>query len=192
MVVNHNQPDESLLARSDAVRSVLGQLGGFWRFASSLLSRLPGPLCDWGYRLVAHNRYRIFGRYDVCPLPTEDVRDRVSWTSSIFLGVPSGRLRSVSAGSGCLYSFVIPITSCLALCRIDFFEFRAAFTRPEAFLLVEVLIMPESRRRSAIHQPSIPSCTSSASSSLPRILQTGPREEPRRIRAPLQGIHRRP
>jgi predicted DCC family thiol-disulfide oxidoreductase YuxK len=76
VVVNHNQPDESLLARSDAVRSVLGQLGGFWRFASSLLSWLPRPLCDWGYRVVAHNRYRIFGRYDLCPLPTEDVRDR--------------------------------------------------------------------------------------------------------------------
>jgi predicted DCC family thiol-disulfide oxidoreductase YuxK len=76
VVVNHNQPDESLRARSDAVRSVLGQLSGFWRFASSLLSWLPRPLCDWGYRVVAHNRYRIFGRYDVCPLPGEDVRDR--------------------------------------------------------------------------------------------------------------------
>jgi predicted DCC family thiol-disulfide oxidoreductase YuxK len=57
VVVNHNQPDESLRARC-------------------LLSWLPRPLCDWGYRVVAHNRYRIFGRYDVCPLPGEDVRDR--------------------------------------------------------------------------------------------------------------------
>lgn len=76
VVVNHNQADESLRARSDAVRYVLGQLSGFWRFAGSLLSWLPRPLCDWGYRVVAHNRYRIFGRYDTCPLPSEDVRPR--------------------------------------------------------------------------------------------------------------------
>jgi predicted DCC family thiol-disulfide oxidoreductase YuxK len=76
VVVNHNQPDESLRARSDAVRYVLRQLGGCWRFAGSLLTWLPRPLCDWGYRAVAHNRYRIFGSYDVCPLPSEDVRDR--------------------------------------------------------------------------------------------------------------------
>jgi predicted DCC family thiol-disulfide oxidoreductase YuxK len=76
VVVNHNQSDESLRARSDAVRYVLLQLGGFWRFAGSLLTWLPRPLCDWGYRVVARNRYRIFGRYDVCPLPSKDVRHR--------------------------------------------------------------------------------------------------------------------
>jgi predicted DCC family thiol-disulfide oxidoreductase YuxK len=76
VVVNHNQPDESLLARAAAVRYVLGQLGRFWRFAGSLLSWLPRPLCDWGYRVVARNRYRIFGRYDACPLPGANVRSR--------------------------------------------------------------------------------------------------------------------
>ena len=76
VVLNHDQPGELLLARSDAVRSVLSQLGRFWRFAGSLLTWLPRPLREGGYRAVAHNRYRIFGRYDVCPLPSEDVRDR--------------------------------------------------------------------------------------------------------------------
>jgi len=76
LVINHDEADESLLARSDAVRYVLRQLGGFWRFAESVLACLPRPLCDWGYRVVARNRYRIFGRYDVCPLPSEAVRGR--------------------------------------------------------------------------------------------------------------------
>jgi predicted DCC family thiol-disulfide oxidoreductase YuxK len=75
-LVNHNQPDESLRARSDGVRYVLGQLGRFWRFAGSLLSWLPRPPCDWGYRVIVRNRYRIFGRYDACPLPSKDVRGR--------------------------------------------------------------------------------------------------------------------
>jgi len=76
VLVNHRQPNESLRTRSDAVRYVLGQLGRFWRFPGSLLSWLPRPLCDWGYRGVAHNRYRILGRYDACPLPSADLRDR--------------------------------------------------------------------------------------------------------------------
>jgi len=76
VVVNHEQADESLLSRSDAVRYVLRELGVFWRFAGGLLSCLPRPVCDWGYRVIARNRYRIFGRYDVCPLPRETVRHR--------------------------------------------------------------------------------------------------------------------
>jgi predicted DCC family thiol-disulfide oxidoreductase YuxK len=76
VVVNHDQTDESLLARSDAVRHVLGQLGGFWRFTARVLAWLPRPFCDRGYRVIARNRYRIFGRYDSCPLPSEDVRGR--------------------------------------------------------------------------------------------------------------------
>jgi|SRR5271169_2232189 len=76
VVVSHEQADESLLSRSDAVRYILRQLGGLWRFVGGMLSCLPRPIFDWGYRLVALNRYRIFGRYDVCPLPSETVRRR--------------------------------------------------------------------------------------------------------------------
>ncbi len=76
VIVEHDQADESLLARSDAVRNVLRQLGGFWRLAGGMLAWIPRPLCDWGYRVIARNRYRIFGRYDTCPLPSEDVRAR--------------------------------------------------------------------------------------------------------------------
>ena len=76
VVINHGQANESLLARSDAVRYVLEQLGVFWRFAGRVLACLPRPLCDWGYRLIARNRYLIFGRHDACPLPSESVRSR--------------------------------------------------------------------------------------------------------------------
>jgi predicted DCC family thiol-disulfide oxidoreductase YuxK len=41
-----------------------------------LLRLVPRPLRDWGYGVVARNRYRVFGRYDTCPLPTEDTRSR--------------------------------------------------------------------------------------------------------------------
>jgi len=76
VVVSHDQAHESLLARSDAVRYVLCQIGGLWRFAAGMLACLPRPLREWGYRVVARNRYRIFGRYDTCPLPGDGVRSR--------------------------------------------------------------------------------------------------------------------
>lgn len=76
VVLNAGQADEQLLPRSDAVIFILQQLGGIWRPAALAVRLLPRPLRDWGYRLVARNRYRIFGRYDACPLPSADTRSR--------------------------------------------------------------------------------------------------------------------
>jgi predicted DCC family thiol-disulfide oxidoreductase YuxK len=76
LVVNYNQPDEALLARSDAVADILGRLGGVWNLLGAVLRIIPRPLRDWGYNLVARNRYRIFGHYDTCPLPTPETRSR--------------------------------------------------------------------------------------------------------------------
>jgi predicted DCC family thiol-disulfide oxidoreductase YuxK len=76
VVLNYTAPDESLLARSDAIVFVLRQLEGFWRACALVFKLLPRPARDWMYGLVARHRYRIFGRYDTCPLPTEDTRAR--------------------------------------------------------------------------------------------------------------------
>jgi len=71
VVINHELPDESLLSRSDAAVYVLKQLGGIWRPAASLLQLLPKFLRDPAYNTVARHRYRIFGRSDVCSLPSD-------------------------------------------------------------------------------------------------------------------------
>jgi len=76
VVLNHNEPHESLLARSDAVPFVLTQLGGPWRPAARAFRLVPRPLRDWAYRQVARTRYRIFGRNETCPLPTPESGDR--------------------------------------------------------------------------------------------------------------------
>jgi predicted DCC family thiol-disulfide oxidoreductase YuxK len=99
VVVDCELPDERLLPRSDAVIFILRNLGAaelrsdraagapiptqaestpsmFWRMMGHLLQLVPRPLRDWGYGIVARNRYRVFGRYDTCPLPTEDTRSR--------------------------------------------------------------------------------------------------------------------
>ena len=76
IVVNYNHPDESLHARSDAVALVLTHLRGIWRPAGILIGLLPRWFRDWAYTLVASNRYRVFGRYETCMLPSPENRSR--------------------------------------------------------------------------------------------------------------------
>jgi predicted DCC family thiol-disulfide oxidoreductase YuxK len=96
VVVDAQLPGERLLARSDAVIFILTQLGRaelrpagqqraavptqatatIWRVGAVLLSILPRAIRDWGYGMIARNRYRMFGRYDTCPMPSEETRDR--------------------------------------------------------------------------------------------------------------------
>jgi len=70
------QPAESLLSRSAAVLYVLNQLGSWCRAASFFLLLIPRFLRDWTYNLVARHRYRIFGRFETCVLPSPQDRSR--------------------------------------------------------------------------------------------------------------------
>jgi predicted DCC family thiol-disulfide oxidoreductase YuxK len=70
-------PKEHLYRRSDAVAVALQLLGGVWRVLGKTLALLPRPLRDWGYGIVARFRYRLFGRYDTCPLPPPEQRSRL-------------------------------------------------------------------------------------------------------------------
>jgi predicted DCC family thiol-disulfide oxidoreductase YuxK len=76
VVVNYGQPNESLLPRSDAVVFVLQRVGGIWRPSGVLINWLPRSFRDWAYRLIARNRYRIFGRSETCILPSPEHRGR--------------------------------------------------------------------------------------------------------------------
>jgi predicted DCC family thiol-disulfide oxidoreductase YuxK len=76
VVLNCSEPNESLLPRSDAVVFVLTHLGGIWRSAGILISWLPRWFRDWAYDRFARNRYRIFGRYETCMLPSPANRSR--------------------------------------------------------------------------------------------------------------------
>ena len=67
--------EERLFVRSDAALRIAEYLGGTWRLARPL-RLVPRPLRDWGYDLFARYRYRLFGRYDACPVPPPEVRAR--------------------------------------------------------------------------------------------------------------------
>jgi predicted DCC family thiol-disulfide oxidoreductase YuxK len=54
--------------RSDAVLGVARQLHAPWRWVSGLWW-VPRPVRDLAYRVVASQRYRIFGKHDSCRIP---------------------------------------------------------------------------------------------------------------------------
>src|SRR5712672_3275126 len=86
VVVNHDlakhdlaketHADERLLPRSDAIIFVLKKLGGIWKLLGLVLQLLPRPLRNAAYRLVPRNRYRLFGRFETCMLPSPENRNR--------------------------------------------------------------------------------------------------------------------
>jgi len=56
---------------TDAIIRVLTGLGGAWRLLG-VLRWVPRGLRDHGYRALARNRYRWFGRHGTCFLPTPE------------------------------------------------------------------------------------------------------------------------
>ncbi len=61
--------------RSAAAIEVARYLGGGWSLGVAAYL-VPRPLRDWVYNRVAAVRYRVFGRFDHCPVPAPDVRGR--------------------------------------------------------------------------------------------------------------------
>lgn len=65
-----------LFTRSAAALAIARHVGGGWAALASVLGIVPASLRDALYDLVARTRYRIFGRYDACPLPPPEHRSR--------------------------------------------------------------------------------------------------------------------
>ena len=66
---------DKALRDSDAVLAIYRGLGWPWK-ALGLLRIVPRFLRDPLYRLIARNRYRIFGKHDACWLPSPENADR--------------------------------------------------------------------------------------------------------------------
>ena len=75
-VENYDQQNERVFDRSDAVLKAGRALGGVWAMLASVASIFPRALLDQLYRLVARNRYRVFGKFESCMLPDPSQRNR--------------------------------------------------------------------------------------------------------------------
>lgn len=67
--------DGKIYFRSTAVLKLLRKLGGGWKIFYVLMI-IPKPIRDWVYDGVARNRYRCFGKRDVCRVPEEGVKKK--------------------------------------------------------------------------------------------------------------------
>jgi predicted DCC family thiol-disulfide oxidoreductase YuxK len=74
VVVREN--DGRVFFRSDAALELGRALGGWWRLAAGF-KLVPRPVRDGIYRWIARNRYRFFGRNDVCSLGDPEVEARL-------------------------------------------------------------------------------------------------------------------
>jgi predicted DCC family thiol-disulfide oxidoreductase YuxK len=75
VVADYRSASARLLSKSQAGLFVLAQIGGIWKLAG-VLKVLPRPLRDAVYGFVARHRYRVFGRYDTCPIPSAEHKNR--------------------------------------------------------------------------------------------------------------------
>jgi len=66
--------DGRIWFKSDAALTVLGELPATQSLA--MLKVLPRLIRDTAYDLIARNRYRIFGRTELCMVPSPDDRAR--------------------------------------------------------------------------------------------------------------------
>lgn len=78
-ILNNNQSviflsQGSLYTRAEAVIHILICLGGLYRLLGWSLGLLPFVLLNFVYDYIARNRYRLFGKNEVCLTPTEDMK----------------------------------------------------------------------------------------------------------------------
>ena len=67
--------DHALYSQSTAVLKIFRRMPGPWPLMYGFII-VPRPLRDFVYGLIAKNRYRIFGRKDVCRIPTPELQSK--------------------------------------------------------------------------------------------------------------------
>ena len=67
--------DGSTYVRSTAVLRIARRLPFPWKLAYVFII-IPRPIRDFFYRMLASNRYRLFGKRDTCRIPTPEERTR--------------------------------------------------------------------------------------------------------------------
>lgn len=61
--------------KSAAAFRIAHYFGGWWKLLL-VFSILPAFITDFGYDIIAKNRYRWFGKKDACMIPSADIRSR--------------------------------------------------------------------------------------------------------------------
>lgn len=71
IVIENNQA----FTKSSAALKIAKQFSGLWKLLL-VVKIIPRPIRDKGYDFIAKNRYKWFGKRDVCRIPTVEERER--------------------------------------------------------------------------------------------------------------------
>ena len=74
-IVTNYRTTPAIVDKSSAAFLAARELGAPWSW-TTVFTVLPRAIRDRVYDIVARNRYRWFGRYDTCLIPTPDQRAR--------------------------------------------------------------------------------------------------------------------
>lgn len=67
--------DEKAYTLSTAALKIAAKLDGIWSWASIFMI-VPASMRDFFYKTFAKYRYRLFGKQEVCMMPTPEIRER--------------------------------------------------------------------------------------------------------------------
>ncbi len=67
--------DNQAFTHSTAALRFIKNLDGIWSWFYIFII-IPKPIRDFFYKTFAANRYRLFGKKDVCMMPTPEIRER--------------------------------------------------------------------------------------------------------------------
>jgi len=67
--------NEKVYTKTDAVIQIANRLSG-WPSLFRLLKFIPKSIRNFGYDLIAKNRYTLFGKRDQCMIPASSARNR--------------------------------------------------------------------------------------------------------------------
>ncbi len=67
------EPEVAYFIKSEAVLRIGQEFGGCWK-ALVVFTWIPKPIRDAVYNFIARNRYRWFGKRDVCMIPTPELK----------------------------------------------------------------------------------------------------------------------
>lgn len=75
-LILYDESSEKVYTKSLAAFKIGAYLGGVYKLLS-IFRILPRFISDSVYDLIARNRYKLFGKYDTCRLPSGNVESRI-------------------------------------------------------------------------------------------------------------------
>ena len=67
--------NEKIYQKSDAILKIVKHLNGIWKMSYGFII-IPKFIRDYIYMIIAKNRYRWFGKREVCMIPTKELQMR--------------------------------------------------------------------------------------------------------------------